>query len=165
VHIRLDPYNPISRETADHSLPYTVATAIIDGFVRTDSFDLERVLDPTRAAFLRDKVKAFPAPELGTIKGGKLKRAQDGYLSRVEIELNDGTVVHGAAKPFPGHPKNPFSDDELRAKIVENAEPIMGKAAVEKLVKYLLAIETAANIKDLTALMAFECKDQSVAAA
>ena len=165
VAIRLDPYNPISRETADHSLPYAVATAILDGFVRTDSFDLERVLDPTRAAFLRDKVKAFPAPELGTIKGGKLKRAQDGYLSRVEIELNDGTVVHGAAKPFPGHPKNPFSDDELRAKIVENAEPIMGKAALEKLVKYLLAIETAANVKDLTALMAFECKDQAVAAA
>jgi 2-methylcitrate dehydratase len=49
----------------------------------------------------------YSAPELGTLAGGKLKRAQAGYLSRVEIETTDGKLVHGDAAPFPGHPKNP----------------------------------------------------------
>ena len=48
VAIRKDPWHPISRGTADHSLPYIVATAVLDGYVHTDSFDPARVLDPAR---------------------------------------------------------------------------------------------------------------------
>src|SRR5206468_11763033 len=86
VKIRQDPWNPISRETADHSLPYIVAAAVLDGHVRTDSFNPHRVLEPARRRFLKDKVVVTSAPELGTLAGGKHKRAQAGYLSRVEIE-------------------------------------------------------------------------------
>src|SRR3989440_10187782 len=92
VRIRKDPWNPISRETADHSLPYIVAAAVLDGYVRTDSFDPGRVLDPARQRFLKERVVVNSAPELGTLAGGKLKRAQAGYLSRVEIETTDGEV-------------------------------------------------------------------------
>src|SRR5262249_24084671 len=56
VRIRTDPWGPISRETADHSLPYIAAAAVLDGFIRTESFDPERVLDPARQRFLKDKV-------------------------------------------------------------------------------------------------------------
>src|SRR5213592_2167766 len=80
VKIRQDPWNPISRETADHSLPYIVAAAVLDGHVRTDSFNPRRVLEPARRRFLKDKVVVTSAPELGTLAGGKLKRAQAGYL-------------------------------------------------------------------------------------
>jgi len=52
VRIRKDPWNPISRETADHSLPYIVAAAVLDGHVRTDSFEPRRVLEPAQHAAL-----------------------------------------------------------------------------------------------------------------
>src|SRR6266508_2221915 len=84
VKIRQDPWNPVSRETADHSFPYIVATAVLDGYVRTESFDRRRVLEPERQRFLKENVAVSSAPELGTLAGGKLKRAQAGYLSRVE---------------------------------------------------------------------------------
>ena len=99
VRIRKDPWAPFSRETADHSLPYIVAAAMLDGFIRTESFDPARVLDPSRQRFLKEKIKATSAPELGTLAGGKLKRAQSGYLSRVEVETTDGKLFHGAAEP------------------------------------------------------------------
>ena len=154
VKIRTAPYAPISRETADHSLPYIVAAAVLDGYVRTDSFAPSRVLDPKRQRFVADKVKAAPAPELGTIAGGKHKRAEDGYLGRVEIELTDGTVVHGEAKPFPGHPRNPFTDDELAAKLKENMEPFAGAERTAKLTRCLNAVETLKSVRELTALLA-----------
>src|SRR5262249_36738878 len=156
VRIRQDPWHPISRETADHSLPYIVAAAVLDGFIRTESFDPARVLDPARQRFLKEKVKVASAPELGTFAGGKLKRAQAGYLSRVEIEVIDGAVAHGAAAPSPGHPKNPFSDADLAEKLRENAEPFAGKERTEKLTRHLFAIERFASVRELTGLLALD---------
>ena len=156
VRIRTDPWNPISRETADHSLPYIVAAAVLDGHVRTDSFNPRRVLEPARQRFLKDKVVVNCAPELGTLAGGKLKRAQAGYLSRVEIETTDGKIVHGAAAPSPGHPKNPFTDAGLAAKLAENVEPFAGAAHTGKLVALLFSIELARSVRELTALLALD---------
>jgi 2-methylcitrate dehydratase len=154
VKIRTAPYAPISRETADHSLPYIVAAAVLDGYVRTDSFAPARVLDPKRQRFVADKVVAAPAPELGTIAGGKHKRAEAGYLGRVEIEMVDGTVVRGDAKPFPGHPRNPFSDADLAAKLEENVAPFAGAERTAKLAKCLGSIETLNSVRELTAVLA-----------
>jgi 2-methylcitrate dehydratase len=156
VRIRTDPWNPISRETADHSLPYIVAAAVLDGHVRTDSFNPRRVLEPARQRFLKDKVVVNCAPELGTLAGGKLKRAQAGYLSRVEIETTEGEIAHGAAAPSPGHPRNPFTDAGLAAKLTENVEPFAGAAHTGKLAALLFSIEQARSARELTALLAFD---------
>jgi 2-methylcitrate dehydratase len=153
VKIRTAPYAPISRETADHSLPYIVAAAVLDGTVRTDSFAPSRVLEPARQAFVANKVKAAPEAALGTIAGGKHKRHAAGYLGRVEIELADGTVVHGEAKPFPGHPNNPFTDDDLAGKLAENVAPFAGPEQTARLARHLDAIGTR-PVRDLTALLA-----------
>ena len=155
VKIRKDPWHPISRETADHSLPYIVAAAVLDGYVRTDSFDPARVLDPARQKFLQNKVVVQSAPELGTLAGGKLKRAQAGYLSRVEIETNDGQLVHGDAAPFPGHPKKPYSDDDLAEKLRENMTPFASEQASEMLIAFLGSIELTTSVRNMTALLAF----------
>ncbi len=154
VAIRKDPWHPISRETADHSLPYIVAAAVLDGEITTASFAPSIVTAPERLRFLNEKVTAAAAPELGTIAGGKHKRAEAGYLSRVEIELNDGRVVHGAATPFPGHPRKPFSDADFAAKLKENAQPHLGADQTERLTAALFAIERAGCVADLTALLA-----------
>ena len=156
VKIRKDPWHPISRETADHSLPYVVAAAVLDGYVRTDSFDLGRVLEPVRQRFLAEKVTVSAAPELGTLADGKLKRAQAGYLSRVEIETIDGKIEQGDAAPFPGHPKNPYLDEDLSEKLRENMRPFAGDPATEKLVAFLDSIDCTSSVRDLTALLAFD---------
>jgi 2-methylcitrate dehydratase len=153
VKIRTAPYAPISRETADHSLPYIVAAAVLDGHVRTDSFAPSRVREPARQKFVAEKVKAAPEAALGTIAGGKHKRHAAGYLGRVEIELVDGTVVHGDAKPFPGHPNNPFTDEDLEEKLEENMAPFAGAEQTARLARHLDAIETR-GVRDLTALLA-----------
>ncbi|MEA3149351.1 MAG: 2-methylcitrate dehydratase [Gammaproteobacteria bacterium] len=160
VQIRTAPWEPISRETADHSLPYIVATAAMDGYVHVDSFNLGKVLDPARRKFLKDKVKVSPAPELGTLAGGKHARAAAGYLSRVEFETLDGQVIHGAARPFPGHPDNPFSDSDLLAKLSENAAPLIGKSHAQRLGEALLSLERMPDLTSLMELLEFDAPAQ-----
>jgi 2-methylcitrate dehydratase len=154
VKIRAAPWEPISRETADHAMPYIVAAAVLDGYIRTDSFAPSRVLDPERRRFLKERVTVAPAPELGTLAGGKHKRHAAGYLSRVEIELVDGSVVHGEAKPFPGHPNNPFTDADLAGKLADNMETVAGRTHTEKLAQLLARADAIANVRELTALLA-----------
>jgi len=156
ITMRQDAWNPISRETADHSMPYIVGSAVLDGSIGVEIFDLERVLEPRRQAFVRDKVSVTPAPELGTLAGGKLKRAEAGYLSRVEIETVDGKILHGAAKPFPGHPKAPFSDAQLEQKVRSNAEPVAGKDVTDRIIEALGTIERIDNVAAFTSLLAFD---------
>src|SRR6185437_4247954 len=141
VKIRQAPYAPISRETADHSLPYIVAAAVLDGKVTTGSFAPSRVLEPDRQRFVAENVKAAADPALGTIAGGKHQRHAMGYLGRVEIEMDDGRVIRGEAKPFPGHPTNPFSDEDLAGKLKENMEPFAGPQRIAQLMRCLGGVE------------------------
>src|SRR5262249_11758693 len=154
VKIRQDPWNPISRETADHSLPYIIAAAVLDGYIRVGSFNPKVVLDPARQAFIK-KVVAEPSLELGSHAIGKHKRVEMGYLSRVEIELADGAVVRGEARAFPGHHRNRFSDADLEEKLRENVEPIAGAQRTAKLKSLLWSLEKVKGARELTRLLAF----------
>jgi 2-methylcitrate dehydratase len=157
VKIRQDAWNPISRETADHSLPYIVSAAVLDGTIRVNSFTPNVVLNPERQAFIK-KVTCAPALELGSHAMGKHKRVEMGYLSRVEIELNDGTVVHGDARPFPGHHKNPFTDADLNEKLRENVEPIAGAQCAARLTSLLWSLDKVKSTRELAKLLAFGSK-------
>src|SRR5438105_1924448 len=152
VKIRQDPWNPISRETADHSLPYIVAAAVLDGTIAVNSFAPKVVLDRKRQAFIK-KVTCTPALELGSQAMGKHKRVEMGYLSRVEIELDDGKVVRGAARPFPGHHKNPFSNADLNDKLRENVAPIAGARRAAKLTAALWSVDKLKSVRDLPKLL------------
>ena len=154
IEMRQDPYHPISRETADHSMPYIVGAAVLDGYIGIDSFDLTHVLDGKRQKFVAEQVKITPDASLGALADGKLSRASRGYLSRVEIELNDGSVVHGDAQPFPGHPKAPFTDEDIAQKVTQNAQPFAGPEATRRVIEALKAFEKISNVKNFTAILA-----------
>jgi len=55
-------YEINSRETADHSLPYCVARAIIDRKITTQSFDKEKLFDPVLKDLIY-KIKGEPSEE------------------------------------------------------------------------------------------------------
>src|SRR5260221_3959842 len=74
VRIRQDPWNPISRETADHSLPYIVAAAVLDSTIGVASFGPKVVLDPKPQAIIK-KVTCAPALELLAHGIGEHQRA------------------------------------------------------------------------------------------
>lgn len=148
---RQAPWSPRSRETADHSLPYIVGAAVLDGVINPASFEPALVVEPSRQAFLQ-KVKIKIADDLEAAPRGQ-------FLARVEIETHDGRVKHGRALPPPGHPSQPFTEADVIAKLEENAGDVLGRQGIARLVSAVRAIENAGRVDDMVQSLALEGKE------
>jgi 2-methylcitrate dehydratase len=112
-----EKWDPKTRETADHSLPYIFARALIDGPVRVSSFSDEAVRDPSLRPLMQ-KIKVIPDDEIEALLPGKT-------LLRVVATANDGTR-HSVEVANPlGHPDNPMQDRHIEEKFVVLAEPVI----------------------------------------
>jgi 2-methylcitrate dehydratase len=137
VHIRslaraadilADPskYDPRSKETADHSLPYGVAAALVDRQVTPAQFTPEKIGDATIRAQLR-KVEVVADPEIE-----KLFPALQRTI--VTIHTSDGRQLTRQLDFPKGDPRNPLSDREVGQKFEALAGPILSPAARRRVV-------------------------------
>ena len=146
VRRRDAPWDPISRETADHSLPYIVTAALLEGQIKLESFDVERVMDPARQRFLKEKVKVEIDPALCLGAAG-------GFVTRVELTDADGKVRKGTAKAHPGHPLQPLEDADFEAKFFENVDPIFGHAHSQLVLEAVWKFEGLSTVDPLVVLL------------
>jgi len=108
--ILFDPtkYRPESRETADHSLPYCLAAAIVDKKITTGSFSAEKLIDP-RILEVIDKIKGEPSLEFEKMFPAK-------QPSKVVITTEDGKQYSEYLEYPKGDPREPMTLDDLENK-------------------------------------------------
>jgi 2-methylcitrate dehydratase len=108
--ILFDPakYRPKSRETADHSLPYCIAVAIVDKKITTESFSDEKLNDP-RIFEIIDKIKGEPSLEFEKMFPAK-------QPSKVVITTNDGKEYSEYLEYPKGDPRVPMTMEDLENK-------------------------------------------------
>jgi len=108
--ILFDPtkYRPESRETADHSLPYCMAAAMVDKKITTDSFSDEKLKDP-RIFEVIDKIKGEPSQEFEKMFPAK-------QPSRVVVTTNDGRTFEEYLEYPKGDPREPMTMNDLENK-------------------------------------------------
>ncbi|MCP4381219.1 MAG: MmgE/PrpD family protein [Hyphomicrobiales bacterium] len=141
-------WDPQTRETADHSLPYIVVSALLDGEVTRQTFDRERFRNPDKLALMR-RVEVRADPEF--------TESYPRLLSvRVAISAVDGRHFVEQVDIPKGHPLDPLTDSELGEKYRKFAAPHMGTSQVQQSVEALWELETATNLGELMAL--FEVK-------
>ena len=103
-----EKWRPLTRETADHSMPYIVAAALADGAFNDAVFTPERFTDPKILA-LADKISIREDSEINRDFPGK-------FRCRVDITTRDG-ATRSAGVDYPhGHHLDPMSDQEVEAK-------------------------------------------------
>lgn len=101
-------WDPQTRETADHSLPYIVVSALIDGEVSRATFDQENFRDPKKLALVQ-KVEVRSDPEF--------TRSYPETLSvRVTVDTESGESFSEMVDYPKGHFKDPLSDSEVSEK-------------------------------------------------
>ena len=113
-----EKWRPKTRETADHSLPYCTAVALVDGEVSAAQFTPDRLADPA----LLDLVARTTVVEDPALTAGY----PAGIPNRVSVTLDDGTVLVEEVAFPPGHDKNPLTDDQLAVKFHGLADPALG---------------------------------------
>jgi len=115
--IAKDPekWAPKTKETADHSLPFIVCRALLDGFVWLDTFLDWKIRDKEVEDLLsRTKVSVDPAFD---------SLYPQATPNRVTVVTEDGKSVSEEVVYPVGHYKNPMADDVLEEKYLRLGGP------------------------------------------
>jgi 2-methylcitrate dehydratase len=120
-------YDPQTKETADHSLPYCLAAAAADGGVYPSSFSEEKLFDP-RIRTLLGKIEVVANMEIDAMFPGT-KRAI------ATITTNDGREFVETVDHAKGSPQNPLSDEELIAKFRANAQGVIDASRQDAIIQ------------------------------
>lgn len=119
VATRHDKKNVDSLLDAQMSLPFAVATALVNGFPRLTEFDASNREDH-RIRDLSAKVEVTLAGDLD----GMYPRARP---SRLVVTMNDSSTLRlGVDNPY-GEPDNPVSDEAISMKFRGLADPVIGE--------------------------------------
>ena len=103
-----EKWDPKTRETADHSIPWLVASALLDGPVNPESFADEQIA----SAAIRDVMSRMTLEE----EPGFTARYPGEYNCRITVTAYDGST-HIAHTAWPrGHQRNPMEDAEVEGK-------------------------------------------------
>ena len=117
--ILFDPhkYRPESRETADHSLPYCLAAAIVDRQISTASFSDEKLKDP-RIWQVIDKIKGEASVEFEKMFPAK-------QPSKVVVRTKGGKEYSAYLEYPKGDPRQPMTEEDLDIKFTGLAEKLL----------------------------------------
>jgi 2-methylcitrate dehydratase len=117
--ILFDPhkYRPESRETADHSLPYCIAAALVDHKITTQSFSDKKLKDP-RIWEVIDKIKGEPSREFEKMFPAK-------QPSKVVVKTKDGREFSEYLEYPKGDPREPMTEEDLDNKFIALSERLL----------------------------------------
>ncbi|MBI4469483.1 MAG: MmgE/PrpD family protein [Acidobacteria bacterium] len=143
AEILADPtkYEVSSRETADHSLPYCMAAAVVDHELTERQFLPDRLRD-VRIHRLMQKVAAMPEPAFET-------RFPAEQPCRVELLLNDGRTLVKQRDYPKGDPRDPPTERDMELKLASLAEGVITRERQARMVQVVARLESLADIGDL----------------
>ena len=140
-----EKWTPKSRETADHSLPYMVAAALLDGELGPNQFTNEKIRDPQLKSMIK-KIKVQSDPNL-------TKLYPRGIPAILEIIDNAGKM-HRKRVEFPrGHHRNPMTDKEVEEKFRALTINTITKDRANEFLRKSWNLESITDISDLLATL------------
>lgn len=137
---------PKSRETADHSMPYCVSAALIDGDITLDTFSDARIQEPKLRALIQ-KVKVNRNTEMTA-------GYPEGIPNLLVIKTTDGKEYSKKISYPLGHNRNPMNDVDIEKKFRSLALRWMSEANADRILKALWSLETCTDISQVMALFA-----------
>src|SRR2546428_4323438 len=136
-----EKWDPATRETADHSIPFLVAAALQDGEVTPATFAPARVKDPA----LRPLMK-----KLTVVQDREFTRRYPGEsCTRVEVTTTDGRQVAAETRYPKGHYRNPLTDGEVEWKFRGLASPALGARGCDRVLAEVASLDRASTLDAL----------------
>ena len=129
-------WNPDSRETADHSIPYVVAAALLDGTVTPKQFDEAHLRSPELRALLA-KIEVVTNDEF-TEAYEKLPVV---HRTRVNVVTRDGERLVGESGGEKGDLSQPKSDAQIAEKFHGVTDGFLGAARAQAILERLWKLE------------------------
>ena len=136
-----EKWDPRTRETADHSIPYLVAAALQDGGVTPATFAPSRIQDPALRPLIK-KLTVVEEPEF-------TRRYPAEACTRIEVTTTDGRRLSAETSHPKGHSRNPLTDGEVEAKFRGLAFGALGPKRCDRLLAEIWSLEKSATLDGL----------------
>jgi 2-methylcitrate dehydratase len=141
-----EAWAPTTRETTDHSFPYLIAAALVDGGISERTFATERFRDPTILA-LAAKIEMAEDPTF-TAAFPRI------FNCRFEVRLHSGETRHIHQTNPKGHPANPMTDREIEEKFARQSESAgLPSPQVRNILDRLWTVDDLENLSSLFLLL------------
>ncbi|WP_321861276.1 MmgE/PrpD family protein [Burkholderia cenocepacia] len=139
-----EKWAPSTHETADHSLPYIVARAMLDGDITTRSYAGDALRDPVLRALIGTiTVHADPA---------LTARYPAHAPNRVTAVCDDGTIHTKQVDDLPGSPTQPMRREDYEAKFTKNCRPHWSAARTRAALDVLWRLDEQPDVATLPPL-------------
>jgi len=142
-----EKWRPANRETADHSMPYTAAVALLYGGVESRHFDDEFLFDETLLGLV-SKVKVSVSEEAN-------RRVPEAMLCDLEVVTTFGQRYSSQVAYHKGHYRNPLTDAEVEDKFRSLATEHLSTDRIDALLAHLWRIDEAPDLTELVRLTRF----------
>jgi 2-methylcitrate dehydratase len=136
-----DKWHPITRETADHSMPYNAAVALMYGTVNLHHFDNEYLQNP-QLLDLISRVRVGVSEEAN-------RRVPEAMLCNLEVVTKSGQHYSSEVAYHKGHSKNPLSDSEVEDKFHSLTCDLLPPARARALLDRLWNLEEVTDISEV----------------
>jgi 2-methylcitrate dehydratase len=134
-----------TKEQADHSLPYLLAVALLDGQVLPEQFAPERIVQPDVQELL-SRVEVRPAIDLSV-------RFPAEHACRLRLRLVGGTTLAAEKSDYEGFVTRPMGWERTREKFERLAAGRVEPALAAELAETVGALAEV-DTRDLTTLLA-----------
>jgi len=134
-----EKWAPDTRDTADHSLPYTTARAMFEGDINNDSYTPEKLRDPRILAFMR-KITVAEDPALTARLGAST------VPTRVTAILTDGRRIVRERDDVPGFVDRPMSRADVERKFRGNVGKRWPRERTDAILQALWSLDHANDI-------------------
>jgi 2-methylcitrate dehydratase len=138
-------WTPETRETADHSLPFLLASALLDGRLSLDAFRDERLRDP-KLRELMQRIRVEHDPSL-------TQRFPDELPSRLHIATTHGERFTLETTYPRGHVRNPASVADIEAKFTAMAGGLISPSRQAAIREALANIDRCPDASDLVSML------------
>jgi 2-methylcitrate dehydratase len=134
-------WNPDSRETADHSVPYNVAAVLYDGTITLKSFDDAHLWNADLRALMK-KVECVENPDYTKA----FRKIPSEHCSRVTVTTMDGRTLVGKSGGDSDDMGAKKSDALISDKFRRLSEDLLGGKRVDAILEQLWRLETMDDV-------------------
>lgn len=137
-----EKWRPGTRESADHSLPYVVAVALMFGTVEKRHFDDEYLHNPALLDLIK-KIEVAENEECNQLR-------PDSSPNRIDITTKNSEKFSEMVQYHRGHHQNPLSDAEVAQKFYSLTRGLLLPVRSQELISLVWNLE---QVKDTSRIM------------
>ncbi|WP_432974775.1 MmgE/PrpD family protein [Dactylosporangium sp. CA-233914] len=131
-------WDPRTRETADHSMPYLFARAMVDGAIDLATFE--------PAAYLDESLRPQMAKISVYLDDGCEQAFPEHIRLTVAARARNGEKFSFVVLDPPGYWRNPLTFDQVAAKFRALAAPVIGQERTAGLIAFWTAVDERSDV-------------------